>query len=145
MSTIGTRQFHAEHDSIVVGKLGFGEPRWAHATTHPIRPEVGRIRHQFQPIKSLRSIKPFAALPTKAHNPASVVLPGSTKQVVADNDIDKTFKIQRDYWKHLGVDLSPDQAKPKPRETVGVLEYDHKTAPRLVQMTPEQAKECDGV
>lgn len=39
------------------------------------------------------------------------------------------------YWHKLG---STPPARPT---MVGVLEYDHKTAPRLVQMTAEQAAE----
>lgn len=39
------------------------------------------------------------------------------------------------YWHRLG---SSAPVRPK---MVGVLEYDHKTAPRLVQMTVEQARE----
>ena len=45
------------------------------------------------------------------------------------------MQIVDDYWRRLG---STAPARPK---MVGVLEYDHKTAPRLVQMTAEQAKE----
>lgn len=40
-----------------------------------------------------------------------------------------------DYWSRLGT-TAPTRPK-----MVGVLEYDHKTAPRLVQMTAEQARE----
>lgn len=40
-----------------------------------------------------------------------------------------------EYWRRLGT------SAPSRPTMVGVLEYDHKTAPRLVQMTVEQARE----
>ena len=105
------------------GKIRPGSPKWAKATSTPFgtannpkRPEVGRIRNSFTPIRSIKSCENFGKalaileMTTKPHDPNSVVLPveGARKQDPCD--IKKTFKLQKSYWNLLGfknMDVRP--------------------------------------
>jgi hypothetical protein len=79
---------HPEHEGILVDRIKKGDiSSWSHATSKPfgsqfkpIRPEVGRVRAAFTPIKSLKalgvldSIKEELARRRK-HNPEGIILP----------------------------------------------------------------------
>jgi hypothetical protein len=56
------------------GKIGFGEPRWAHATTRPVIPDcASKVERNSQPIRSLRNVKPLVSEPVKAQPQAITV------------------------------------------------------------------------
>ncbi len=55
------------------GKLGFGEPRWAKATTRPVIPDCdAKVIRNSQPIRSLRNIRPMDK-PDKGPQPQTIV------------------------------------------------------------------------
>lgn len=62
-----SRIIHPERSGILCDKMGVGDiSSWAHATSKPfgtqfkpIRPEIGRIRAAFSPIRNLASINPI--------------------------------------------------------------------------------------
>lgn len=76
---------HAEREGIVCGRMGFGDvSSWASGVskpfgtaTKPVRPEVGRVRQDFTPIRSLRNLKAFTPRPTPKVEP--ITLPSVTK------------------------------------------------------------------
>jgi hypothetical protein len=107
----------SENPVRMADKLSHGDiSSWAHATSKPFgspfkprRPEVGRARNAFTPIRSLNSIHPVISKPEK-HDPNSVVLHSYKDHKPDPCDINKTFSIQKSFWKLLGhrnMDVRP--------------------------------------
>lgn len=69
------------------GKIGFGEPRWAHATTRAVIPDcASKVIRNSQPIRSLRNVKPLVSEPAKAERQEIVCIPDSTFNPSARNE-----------------------------------------------------------
>lgn len=69
------------------GKLGFGEPRWAHATTRPVIPDCdSKVIRNSQPIRSLRNVRPIVTEKPKDEPQAIVTIPDSTFNPSARNE-----------------------------------------------------------
>lgn len=139
---LSKRWQHPEQVGIACGKMGFGSPTWARATTWFRRPDdVKMDKPKSSKVSNLRKLQEFYKPKEQPkHDPASVVRHEETKMEQTLPSLDKVFSIQKDYWAHLGVSLvAPTKPKPAKEKLVAVMEYGHKTAGHSVTMTPEQA------
>lgn len=89
-------------------RVGYGDiSSWSRGTVKAVRPEVAQVKHApAKPVSLAKAAAFYVArdnAPVKTHNPASVIIPSETKVTPNPCDIGKTFKIQKSYWKALGV------------------------------------------
>jgi hypothetical protein len=89
---------------------------WAHATSKPFGSQFKPIRPNCagpqlsisNPVRNLDNVRPFVRSEPAIHKPGDITLPYSKVYSPESPEIKEVLRIQREFWKNLGVPRGGD-------------------------------------